>query len=254
MTTVQRGTLAAAMLGSAIVFLDGSFVYLALPRIGAELPGTILGRLEGQTYVTSGYLATLAAFLILAGALGDYYGRRRTFIIGLLGFGLTSLLCGLAPNLELLVVGRILQGLAGALLVPGSLSIITNAFEGASRARAFGLWAAVTSALTTFGPPIGGILVETASWRSLFLLNVPLVLIGVWLARRYMAESRDAAASPRFDWLGAFVVAISVGGLAFGAVRGQQQQWHDPVAFAADRKSTRLNSSHIQKSRMPSSA
>src|ERR1041385_3808612 len=104
MTTNQRGTLAAAMLGSAIVFLDGTFVALALQKIGAELPGTLLGRLEGQTYVTSGYLATLSAFLVLAGALGDVYGRRRTFIIGLVGFGLTSVLCGLAPNLELLVV------------------------------------------------------------------------------------------------------------------------------------------------------
>ena len=131
MTTNQRGTLAAAMLGSAIVFLDGTFVALALQKIGAELPGTLLGRLEGQTYVTSGYLATLSAFLVLAGALGDVYGRRRTFIIGLVGFGLTSVLCGLAPNLELLVVGRVLQGIAGAVLVPGSLSIITNTFEGA---------------------------------------------------------------------------------------------------------------------------
>src|SRR5215212_10734913 len=131
MTTAQRGTLAAAILGSAIVFLDGTLVYIALPRIGEQLTSTLLGRLEGQTYVTSGYLATLAAFLVLAGALGDYYGRRRMFRVGLVGFALTSVLCGLAPNLELLVLGRILQGLAGALLVPGSLSIITNTFEGA---------------------------------------------------------------------------------------------------------------------------
>jgi len=221
------------MLGSAIVFLDGSFVYLALQRIGVELPSTIVGRLEGQTYVTSGYLATLAAFLVLAGALGDYYGRRRIFVIGLIGFGLTSVMTGLAPNMELLVVGRILQGLAGSLLVPSSLSIITHAFEGVSRARAFGLWAAVTAALSTLGPPIGGILVETAGWRSLFLINVPLVVLGVWIARRYMDESRDEDASRSFDWLGAIVAVIAVGGLAFGATRGQQSQWHEPVAFLA---------------------
>lgn len=233
MTIRQRGTLAVAMLGSAIVFLDGSFVYLALQRIGLELPSTILGRLEGQTYVTSGYLATLAAFLVLAGALGDYYGRRRIFVIGLVGFGLTSIMTGLAPNLELLVVGRLLQGLAGSLLVPSSLSIITHAFEGASRARAFGLWAAATSALATLGPPIGGILVETVGWRSLFLINVPLVILGVWIARRYMDESRDADASRQFDWRGAIVAVIAVGGLAFGAIRGQQAQWREPIAFAA---------------------
>ncbi len=233
MTIRQRGTLAAAILGSAIVFLDGTLVLLALPRIGVQLTSTILGRLEGQTYVTAGYLATLAAFLVLAGALGDFYGRRRMFIIGLIGFGTTSVLCGLAPNLELLVLGRLLQGVAGALLVPGSLSIITNAFEGASRARAFGLWASVTSALSTFGPPIGGILVDTAGWRALFLINVPLVVVGAWLAWRYMDESRNDSATGHFDWLGAFVAVLAVGGLAFGATRGQQQQWKDPVAFAA---------------------
>ncbi|MBI2781189.1 MAG: MFS transporter [Chloroflexi bacterium] len=233
MTSRQRGTLGAAMLGSAIVFLDGSFVYLALQRMGAELPVTLIGRLEGQTYVTSGYLATLAAFLVLAGALGDYYGRRRTFLIGLVGFGLTSVLCGLAPNMELLVAGRILQGVAGALLVPGSLSIITSTFEGASRARAFGLWAAATSALSTLGPPIGGILVEVAGWRSLFLINVPLVVLAAWLAWRYMNESHAESASRRFDWLGAFVAVVAVGGLAFGAVRGQQGQWREPIAFVA---------------------
>jgi EmrB/QacA subfamily drug resistance transporter len=233
MTTAQRGTLAAAILGSAIVFLDGTLVYLALPRMGVQLDSTVLGRLEAQTYVASGYLATLAAFLVLAGALGDYYGRRRMFIIGLIGFGLTSVLCGLAPNFELLVLGRLLQGVAGALLVPGSLSLITSNFEGPGRARAFGIWAAVTSGLGTLGPPIGGILVEAAGWRALFLINVPLVLTALWLAYRYMPESRDETSTGHFDWLGAFVAVVAVGGLAFGATRGQQRQWEDPAAFIA---------------------
>jgi EmrB/QacA subfamily drug resistance transporter len=233
MTTAQRGTLAAAMLGSAIVFLDGTFVYLALQKIGAQLPSTLLGRLEAQTYTTSGYLATLAAFLVLAGALGDYYGRRRVFIVGLVGFGLTSVLCGLAPTFELLVLGRLLQGVAGALLVPGSLAIITNTFEGAARARAFGLWAAVTAALGTLGPPIGGIILETLGWRAMWLINIPLVAIAVALAWRFMQESRDESATRHFDWLGSIVVVLAVGGLAFGATRGQEGQWKDPVAFAS---------------------
>jgi EmrB/QacA subfamily drug resistance transporter len=232
MTTAQRGTLAAAILGSAIVFLDGTLVILALPRMGAQLDSSVLGQLEGQTYVTSGYLATLAAFLVLAGALGDYHGRRRMFRIGLVGFGLTSVLCGLALNLELLVLGRILQGLAGALLVPGSLSIITSTFEGTSRARAFGIWAAVTSGLTTLGPPLGGILVDAAGWRALFLINVPLVVIAL-VATRFMTESRDETSTGHFDWLGALVAVLAVGGLAFGATRGQQRQWEDPIAFVA---------------------
>ena len=233
MTRRQRGTLAAAMLGSAIVFLDGTLVNLALQLMGSDLPATILGRLEGQTYVTSGYLATLAAFLVLAGALGDYYGRRRMFLIGLIGFGATSLLCGLAPNLELLIVGRLAQGLAGALLVPGSLSIITHTFDGAGRARAFGLWAAATSAVATLGPPIGGILAEVAGWRSLFLINVPLVIAAVWLTTRFMDESRARDASRAFDWFGAIVAVFAVGGLSFGATRGYASQWHDEVGIGA---------------------
>lgn len=233
MTIRERGTLTAAILGSAIVFLDGTLVYIALPRMGTELDSSILGRLEGQTYVTSGYLATLAAFLVLAGALGDYYGRRRVFLIGLAGFGATSVLCGLAPNLELLVLGRLLQGVAGALLVPGSLAIITSAFEGAGRARAFGLWASATSAMMVLGPPIGGILVDSVGWRALFLINVPLVLLGAWLARSYMDESREETALRRFDWLGALVAVVAVGGVGFGTVRGQQGQWREPVALVA---------------------
>ena len=139
MTRRERATLVAAILGSAIVFLDGTIVNIALKNIGLELPHTIVGKLEGLTYISSGYLATLAAFLILAGALGDYYGRRRVFLIGLVGFGVTSAACGLAPSLEILAAARVLQGIAGALLVPGSLSIITATFEGPARGRAFGI-------------------------------------------------------------------------------------------------------------------
>ena len=233
MNPKARATLAAAILGSAIVFLDGTLVILALPRMGAQLDSSVLGQLEGQTYVTSGYLATLAAFLVLAGALGDYYGRRRVFLIGLVGFGVTSVACGLAPNLEILDLARVLQGIAGALLVPGSLSIITATFDGPERSRAFGIWAASTAAVTTLGPPIGGILVEAVSWRSAFLINVPLVAVALWLTVRYMSETRDESSSGHFDWLGAAVAAVAIGGLSFGAIRGQQQQWHDPLAFAA---------------------
>ncbi|HSL97308.1 MAG TPA: MFS transporter, partial [Candidatus Deferrimicrobiaceae bacterium] len=130
MTRAQRGTLAAAMLGSAVVFLDGSVVYVALPTIGVTLPATLLGTLEGQTYVGSAFLATLAAFLILGGALGDFHGRRRVYLLGLLGFGAASVVCGLAPTLEALVLARVLQGMSGALLVPGALALIAAAFDG----------------------------------------------------------------------------------------------------------------------------
>ncbi|TMD31339.1 MAG: MFS transporter [Chloroflexi bacterium] len=232
-TVRQRWTMVAAVLGSGIVFLDGTVVNVALKKIGEDLPASIVGVLEGQTYVTSGYLATLAALLILAGALADFFGRRRIFTIGLAGFGATSVLCGIAPNLELLVVFRILQGAAGALLVPGSLSIITATFEGAARSRAFGIWASATSATTILGPIVGGFLVDSISWRVAFLINLPLVVIALFATARYMEESRDESASGRFDWLGATVIAVAVGGLAFGAIRGQEKQWADPIAFVA---------------------
>jgi EmrB/QacA subfamily drug resistance transporter len=229
----QRWTLVAAVLGSGIVFLDSSVVNVALPQIGRQLPVHLFGVLEGQTYVYSGYLLTLSALLILAGALNDYYGRRRMFAIGLVGFGLTSVLCGLAPNLELLVVFRLLQGAAGAVLVPGSLSLIAATFSGPAQARAYGIWAGASSGTTLLGPFVGGVLVDTVSWRAAFLINVPLVLLGLYAVLRHAEESRDEEASPRFDWLGAGVVALGVGGLAFGAIYGQQREWRDPLAFVA---------------------
>ena len=233
MNSTQRWTLVAASLGSAIVFLDGTIVNVALPIIGEELPATLVNRLEGQTYIASGYLATLSALLVLAGALADYHGRRLIFAVGLAGFGITSVLCGLAPTLETLALARVLQGAAGALLVPGSLSIITATFEGPERARAFGIWASATSATTAFGPTLGGILVDTISWRSAFLINVPLVLLALYATIRYMPESRDESATGRFDWLGAAVAVVAVGGLAFGAIRGQDRQWQDNAAWVA---------------------
>jgi EmrB/QacA subfamily drug resistance transporter len=230
---VRRGwVLFAVVLGSGVVFLDGTVINVALDTIGTQLPSTIFGRLEGLTYVTSGYLAILAALLILAGALGDTFGRRRVFSIGLASFGLTSIACGLAPTLEALVLARLAQGAAGALLVPGSLAIITAAFDGEERGRAIGLWAAATSAITILGPLVGGLLVQTVTWRAAFLINVPLVLAGLY-ALRHVPESRDEHASGHFDWLGAIVIAIGVGGLAFGATRGQQERWSDPIAYVA---------------------
>jgi EmrB/QacA subfamily drug resistance transporter len=228
----RTAVLVAAILGSAIVFLDATIVNVALETIGRELPVTFVGRLEGLTYVNSAYFAVLAALLILAGAISDYYGRRRTFRIGLIGFGAASVACGLAPTMEVLIVARIVQGGFGAILVPGSLSIITAFFEGEERGRAIGLWAAGTSATSIIGPLLGGILVQGLTWRLAFLINVPLVLLALWATTR-IPESRDTEASGDFDWLGAAVIAVGVGGLAFGATRGQEQSWQDPLAWAA---------------------
>ena len=232
MTPRQRWTLVATIIGSGAVFLDGTVVNAALPRIGRELPATFVGVLEGQTYVISGYLAVLAALLILAGALSDHYGRRRVYAIGLAGFALTSGLCGLAPTLEVLIIARLLQGAAGALMVPGALSIITQTFPGPERGRAFGLWTSATSALSLVGPLLGGLLVDTIGWRVAFLINVPILGVALAITLRHIAESRDETAR-RFDWLGALVAALAVGGLSFGVIRGGEHDWQDPLAWAS---------------------
>ena len=223
--------LLAAILGSGIVFLDSTVVNVALPQIGRELPATFMEVLEAQAYIYYAYLLTLSAFLILAGALADHYGRKKLFIVGLIGFGATSVLCGIATSMEMLVLFRILQGAAGAILIPGSLAVLTSTFEGEDQGKAFGLWAGGSAATTILGPALGGALVAY-SWRAAFLINVPLILIAL-VAARHMPESRDEEAAPTFDWLGAVVVAVAVGGLTFGAIRGQSQEWEDPTAYIA---------------------
>ncbi len=226
-------TLTAVVLGSGIVFLDSTVVNVALPRIGRELESSFFGTLEAQSYIYYGYLLTLSALLILAGALSDFYGRRKLFTIGLVGFGATSVLCGLAPNMELLIAARVLQGAAGAVLVPGSLAIITATFEGEEQGRAFGVWAGASAATTILGPVLGGILVSYVSWRAAFLINLPLVAVALWATSRHVDESKDESASGAFDWLGAAVVALAVGGLTFGAIRGQAQNWTGATAFVS---------------------
>jgi EmrB/QacA subfamily drug resistance transporter len=227
----RRWILIAAVLGSGIVFLDSTVVNVALPRIGRDLPRLFLGVLEGQSYVYNAYLLTLCALLILAGALTDFYGRKRAFMFGLAAFGVTSVLCGLAPNMELLVLFRVFQGAAGAFLVPGSLALITSNFEGEQQGRAFGVWAGASGATTILGPVVGGLLVDSISWRAAFLINVPLIAVALWATSVHVPESRDEEASPLFDWFGAAIVALAVGGLSFGAIFGAQRNWQDPLGY-----------------------
>jgi EmrB/QacA subfamily drug resistance transporter len=223
--------LAAVVLGSGIVFLDSTVVNVALKAIGQDLPTTFVGVLEGQSYIVNGYLLTLSALLILSGALADTYGRRRMFILGLGGFGASSVLCGLAPNMEVLIGVRLLQGAFGAVLVPSSLAIINSTFQGAERGRAFGVWAAASGVTTIAGPVLGGFLVDSISWRVAFLINAPLVVAAIYLAVTAIDESRNPDATGHFDWLGAGAIALAVGGLSFGGIRGQATHWADPSAF-----------------------
>ena len=230
----SRGwTIFATVLGSGMVFLDSTIVPVALPRMGQELTSTWFETLEAQSYVYYGYLLSLSALLILAGALTDYFGRRRMFAWGLASFAAASLLCGVAPTMEWLIAGRVLQGATGALLVPGSLAILAASFGGEEQGRAFGLWAAASSATTILGPVVGGALVTYVSWRAAFLINLPFAAVALWATVAHVAETRDEESTGSFDWLGALVVALAVGGLTYGAIRGEAQRWQDTGAFAS---------------------
>jgi EmrB/QacA subfamily drug resistance transporter len=231
--TAKSGTLWAAILGSSIVFLDSTVVEVALPRIGRDLPAHLVGVLAGQSYVYSAYLLAESAFLILAGDLTDSRGRRPMFILGLMAFGAASLLSGVAPTMESLIVFRGLQGLAGAILVPGSLALITATFAGEEQGRAFGIWSGASAGIGILGPFVAGLLVDTVSWRAVFLLNIPLVLAALWVTARHVADSRNTAARTRLDAPGTMLTLLATGGLVIGTISGQEQQWHSPAAFAA---------------------
>jgi EmrB/QacA subfamily drug resistance transporter len=231
--SAKTWTLVAAILGSGIVYLDSTVVTVALPRIGRELPHHLFGVLEGQSYIYTGYLLAQSALLILAGALNDFYGRRRMFAIGVAGFGAMSALCGAAPTMELLVLCRVLQGAAGALLVPGALSLISAAFTGEEEGRAIGTWSGMAAGTTMLGPFVGGILVDTLSWRAAFFMNIPVVVATLWVIKRHVTESRDEESSGQFDIAGTVLTALAVGGLVFGTIYGQQREWRDPLAFVS---------------------
>lgn len=231
--TEARGTLWAAILGSSLVFVDSSVVTVALPRIAHDLRAHIVGVLEGESYVYNGYLLAESAFLILAGWLTDAYGRRRIFVSGLVGFGASSVLAALAPSIEWLVGCRLLQGLAGALIIPGSLALVTDSFSGEEQGRAFGVWSGASAGFSILGPVVGGFLVDAASWRAAFLINVPLVVVAIWMTQRYVRKGRPAGTTGAFDVSGALLTALALGGLDIGTISGQQRGWHSPSTLTA---------------------
>lgn len=194
------------VLGSGMALLDSTVVNVALPHIGEDL-GADLADLQ---WTVNAYMLTLAGLILLGGALGDRYGRRRVFVIGTVWFAVASLLCGLAPNAGVLVAARALQGIGGALLTPGSLALIQASFHEDDRARAVGLWSGFGGVGAAVGPFVGGWLVDGPGWRWVFLLNVPLALVCVPVALRHVPESRDETAHGRFDVLGAALGAAAL--------------------------------------------
>jgi EmrB/QacA subfamily drug resistance transporter len=219
----ERLTLLATILGSTIVFLDSTVVSVALPAIQEDLDTG----LAGQQWVVAAYMLSLVAFLLVGGSLGDLYGRRRMFSIGLLAFAATSVLCAIAPNVEFLIGARALQGIAGAMLVPGSLAILAATFEGEARGRAVGLWTAWAGVSTLIGPAGGGLLVE-ADWRWIFWLNLPLVAFTLALTHRAVTESADPEACPGIDFPGIAMSALGLGGPVFALIEQPIYGWGDP--------------------------
>ena len=205
-----RWTLVACILASSLSFVEGSVLSVALPAIRASYGA---GAQEVQ-WVVNAYLLPLSALLLLGGALGDHFGRRRLLVTGTSVFALTSLICALAPSLPILLAARAAQGIGAALLLPNSLALLNAAFQGEKRGRAVGIWAASGAAMAAVAPLIGGWLVGTAGWPAIFYINLPLALGAILLALRFVAESKEPGAG-RTDYAGALLVTAGLGGLTY---------------------------------------
>jgi EmrB/QacA subfamily drug resistance transporter len=204
-------TLVASILASSLAFVDGSVVNVALPAIGTDLRSDA----SGLQWIVNAYLLPLSALLLLGGAAGDKFGRRRLFLLGIALFAVASALCALAPSLPLLLAGRGLQGIASAMLMPNSLALLGAAFVGEERGRAIGTWAAAGAVAGAIGPLLGGWLVESVGWRAIFLINLPLCAAALWLGWRYVAESQEESRAP-LDWAGVAVATVALGALTWG--------------------------------------
>ncbi|MGH9265070.1 MAG: MFS transporter [Acidimicrobiales bacterium] len=226
-----RWVLLATVLGSGMAFLDGTVVNVALPAIGRDFDAG----LSGLQWTIDAYLLTLGALLLLGGALGDRYGRRRVFEVGLVAFSAASALCGLAPSLGALVAARTVQGIGGALLVPGSLALLSASFSPGDRGRAVGAWSGLGGAFSAIGPFLGGWLVDAVSWRLVFLINVPVAAVTLWVVRAHVPESRDpgVAVGGRLDLAGAAAATAGLAGVVFALIEGTAEGASARVVAAA---------------------
>ncbi len=209
--------------------LDSTVVGIALPAIKRSF-GSGVGTLQ---WIVTGYSLTLAAFLLIGGSLGDHYGRRKVFLLGVVWFAVASAGCGLAPTSSLLVAARVLQGVGGALLTPASLAILQASFVAADRSRAIGAWAGLAGVATAAGPLVGGYLLSFTSWRWVFFINLPVAFAVVALTVRHVPESSDPDARGRVDRLGAALAVVSLSGLTYGLIEGPNAGWGSPVIVAS---------------------
>ena len=223
-----RWVLAVAVLGSGLAFLDGTVVNVALPEIGRDL-GASTAALQ---WILNGYLLTLASLILLGGSLGDRYGRRRIFVYGIGLFTAASLLCAVAPTAEFLIAARLLQGIGGALLTPGSLAMIEASFVPGDRARAIGAWSGLGGVAAAIGPLLGGYLIEAVSWRAIFLINLPIGAFVIATALRHVPETRDPMATGRLDLPGAILAALGLAGTTYALIEAPEGGASPLILFA----------------------
>lgn len=221
--------LAATILGSSLAFIDGTVVNVALPALQADLNATVVD----VQWVVEAYALLLAALLLVGGSLGDIYGRRRIYVMGVIVFTIASAGCGLAANVNQLIFARAVQGIGAALLVPGSLAIISASFGEHDRGRAIGTWSGFTAMTTAVGPVLGGWLIEHGTWRWAFFINVPLAAIVIFLTLWRVPESRNPQASRTPDWPGAVLTVVGLGGIVFALIESSKRSGNDPVLIAA---------------------
>ncbi len=226
--TRGRWILAATILASSMAFIDGTVVNVALPALQTNLNATA----ADVQWVIESYALLLSALLLVGGSLGDHYGRRRVFLLGVVIFAVASGLCGFAGNIRQLIATRALQGFGAALLVPGSLAIISNSFSEQERGRAIGVWSGFSAITTGIGPVLGGWLIEHVSWRAVFFINVPLAFVVVLISFRHVAENSDRE-STRVDWLGATLAALGLGALVYGLIESSQVGFNDRSVIVA---------------------
>jgi EmrB/QacA subfamily drug resistance transporter len=222
----KRLTLIACILGSVVVFVDGTIVNVALPKIRSDLG---VG-LSDQQWIIDAYLLTLGSLLLVGGSLGDLYGRRRMFRLGVIGFGITSLLCAASPTATLLIVARGLQGVAGAVLVPATLGIITATFSDEERGRAIGTWTAWSGISTVIGPLAGGLILETVTWRLIFAVNLVPIVVTLYLIR-HMSAAHDHPRGGSIDAVGAALCALGLGATVFALIEQPNYSWGDPIIW-----------------------
>lgn len=227
-TPAGRWVVVATVLGSGMAAIDATVVGIALPTIGRQFHAAV-GTLQ---WVVTGYTLAMAALLLLGGSLGDRYGRRRIFCIGATWFAVASAACALAPNTGVLISTRVLQGVGAALLTPGSLAILQSSFEQDDRGRAIGAWSGLGGVATAAGPLLGGYLITAASWRWIFLINVPIGALVLYLSARHVPESRDPTADQPVDVVGALLATLALAGITFGLIEGPAQGWADPAVLS----------------------